>query len=127
MAPMRRAVTVGVFGALSVPAVAHASDMSGLVVIVAGMFLGVPAALLLIVSIVVSVVAYARPPASWHRPYATATYVFAPLLGLAYPLSLLLSSSKSDFVILAFIFDVPALVLALVAVVLARRLARRAR
>lgn len=106
--------------ALSLPAVAHATDMSGIVVIVAGMFVGVPAALLLAISIVVSLVLRARAKGP-HPRYATAMTVAGPLLGVVYPLSLLLTGGRSEFVGVAAMFNLPVLVLAIVAVVLARR------
>ncbi len=120
----RWAIAAAASAALQAPSVAHASAMSGLCVIVAGMFVGVPAAVLLVVSIVVSIAARARPtPAGWHRPYAATMSVVAPLLGLSFPLSVLAlgGHSKSDPVVLAFFFDLPVIVLAVVALVLARR------
>ncbi len=103
--------------------------MSGIAVIVAGMFIGVPAALLLVVTMGVSLAARAaateRP---WHRPYVHAMTVVIPLLALVYPLSMLVFGAGSkmwDFFEVALLFDIPVLVLAVIALVLALRVTWR--
>ncbi len=103
--------------------------MSGLAVIVFGMFLGVPALILLVVLVAVTLAFRSGPVKPWHSTYATAVSVGAPLAGLAFPLSILLSGGPhvTDATLVALVLDLPAIVLAVVVVVLAGQLLRRAK
>jgi hypothetical protein len=88
--------------------------MEGLFVVVVGMFIGVPAALILLVSIVVLLSAKGSG-------FAQVMRFVAPLLGVAYPLAVLALGAKTDFVLTALLFDAPVVVLAVVATVIAIR------
>lgn len=124
---LRRSTALALALAATLPsAPAHASSMDGLVVVVLGMFVGVPALVLLLISIVVSLILGARPaPPTWHRGWAVATYALAPPIALAFPFAMaFLGGSK--FLDVTFVLDAPALALGVVAVLLARRVTRRA-
>jgi len=121
---LRHATALSALTAIAIaPRVAHATDMSGLAVIVVGMFVGVPAVVLLLVGVLVAAAASAGTTRSaWHATYGKVLTVVAPFLALAYPLAMIAMDSKFDFVAMALILDAPALVLAVIALVLSRRL-----
>lgn len=124
----RVAATLAVgLAVVAAPSIAHATNMSGLAVIVFGMVLGVPAFILLGIGLVITLVARRSPPPSWAPGWAAAATVVAPLLALLFPASMLFDrgSHASDMLALAFVLDAPNLLLAGVTVALARGLARR--
>lgn len=129
IASPRRVALAAAASVLTLPATASATDMSGLAVVVFGLFLGVPALILLVVLVAVTLAFSSAPHRPWHPTYAMAVSVVAPLVGLAFPLSILFmgGSHVMDATLLALVFDLPALVLAVVVVVFAGRLLRRAK
>lgn len=91
--------------------------MDGLFVVVVGMFVGIPAALILIVAILLML-------ASKGTGFARAMQFIAPLLGIVFPLVIVAFGSKTDFILTSLLFDAPVILLALIATVIAIRRAR---
>lgn len=100
--------------------------MSGLAVIVFGMFLGVPAFVLLGLALGVTLIARRRPQAPWGQAWARWALVGAPLLAFVFPASMLFQGGAhaGEMLGLALVFDLPNLVVAGAIVALAGRLLR---
>lgn len=113
-------VAASLFAALSEPGIARAEDMAALVIVVAGIFVGIPIAILLVASIITSI-AIRKNPAPWHRTYAKATMVLAALGALVYPASVVLLDGRLNFLGASVLFDLPNLFLAGIAMHNARR------
>lgn len=118
MRALRIATAASVGLAFSLPALAHAADLSGLLVLAMGMLLGVPVALALVILIVVSLRSKGPRPV-----YAKRTTIASAVLGVIYPLMVTVLGAPRELVVEAALYDVPILVLAVVSIVFARRLA----
>lgn len=107
------------------PRSAAATGMDGLVLVVAGTVVAVPAAVLLVIAIVTSVALRSATRAAWHGTFARVVGFGAPVLGVAFPLATL-ALDGDGFLGIALVLDVPLIALAVAAMLLARRLRARA-
>lgn len=117
---LRKLGVLSVVVALSTPRLAHAADISGLVQLALAMLLGAVSALVLVVLIIASLIRKrSGPRPAWARNVTIASGV----LGLIYPASMVLLGADRELVTDALLWNLPVLVLAVVSIVLARRLA----
>jgi hypothetical protein len=107
------------------PRIALANSFDGLEVLVMGMMVGVPVSVVLLISIVTSLVLGARTPRPWHSTWATANLLAAPVLALVFPVSVVVPFGARSL-LPTLVCDVPVIVLATIAVMLARRVGDKA-
>lgn len=116
-------------GALAVTALAaHPSGaLSPLVIFALGVLVGVPALVVLLVLLVVTLSVFAsRSTKRWTYHYGVALMIATPILALAYPAALLMSG-HSEFLLDVLALDLPAIGIAGWTWSGAYRLAKRAR